>query len=77
MRCLEKKPEDRFADVVELEAALAGSVSGDGWSQSRAAQWWAQTANSIRSTAETTTGEIAATTVMRKETEPALANEGN
>jgi len=67
MKCLEKKPMDRFADVVELEDALARCVSGDGWTPSHAAEWWSQTAGEAGLIQESTSDDLAATTVMREQ----------
>jgi eukaryotic-like serine/threonine-protein kinase len=40
LRCLEKHPSRRYANVRELRTALEKcSVSGQ-WTQERAAQWW-------------------------------------
>ncbi len=41
LRCLEKDPDDRFADVESLQQALAQCGSADGWSEQQAAGWWA------------------------------------
>lgn len=40
MRCLEKKPEARFADVSELRDALAACECAGKWSQQQANDWW-------------------------------------
>jgi serine/threonine-protein kinase len=40
LRCLQKKPEDRFADANALEAALAACACAMTWNAERAAQWW-------------------------------------
>ncbi len=40
LRCLAKRPEDRFQDAESVERALAACVAADRWSQSQAAQWW-------------------------------------
>jgi len=40
MRCLEKDPANRFADVESLEQALAQCGSADQWLRSDAAAWW-------------------------------------
>lgn len=40
LRCLAKKPEDRFQDTDSLEQALAECAAADQWMQSHAARWW-------------------------------------
>jgi serine/threonine-protein kinase len=40
LRCLAKRPEDRFQDVNSLEQALAECAAADQWTQSHASQWW-------------------------------------
>jgi serine/threonine-protein kinase len=42
MKCLEKKREDRFADVTELETALINCKPSEPWTQADAAEWWLQ-----------------------------------
>jgi serine/threonine-protein kinase len=42
LRCLAKKPEDRFPDVESLEGALAECGAADQWSQAHAARWWGE-----------------------------------
>jgi tRNA A-37 threonylcarbamoyl transferase component Bud32 len=42
LRCLAKKPDARFADVRELEAALAACTCASDWRESHAATWWAE-----------------------------------
>lgn len=44
LRCLAKKPADRFPDVASLDAALAGCQSAGRWSEPDAAGWWRQAA---------------------------------
>jgi eukaryotic-like serine/threonine-protein kinase len=39
-RCLEKLPENRYADVSELEQALSSSVAGTEWTAADAQLWW-------------------------------------
>ncbi|MCA9077172.1 MAG: serine/threonine protein kinase [Planctomycetaceae bacterium] len=40
LRCLEKQPDDRYANVTELEQALADCADADGWDSKAAAVWW-------------------------------------
>jgi serine/threonine-protein kinase len=40
LRCLAKRPEDRFPDAESLEQALAECAPADQWTQSDAARWW-------------------------------------
>jgi eukaryotic-like serine/threonine-protein kinase len=40
MRCLAKKPNERFSSVVELDAALAACACANEWNQADAARWW-------------------------------------
>lgn len=40
MRCLAKRPDDRFADVRELDRALAACACAADWTDTDAAAWW-------------------------------------
>ena len=40
MRCLEKKPEERYPDVAALDRALAACPGSGEWTQKEAAAWW-------------------------------------
>src|SRR5690606_12131801 len=40
LRCLEKDPEHRYQDVLELQRALREVPLDDPWSSERAAAWW-------------------------------------
>jgi serine/threonine-protein kinase len=40
LRCLAKRPEDRFQDAESLEQALSECSVADQWTQSEAARWW-------------------------------------
>lgn len=40
MKCLEKKPEDRFANVRLLQQALIDCETDDVWNAEKAAHWW-------------------------------------
>jgi serine/threonine-protein kinase len=40
VRCLQKNPESRYADVGRLEEALLRCACAHGWTAERAARWW-------------------------------------
>jgi tRNA A-37 threonylcarbamoyl transferase component Bud32 len=40
LRCLAKRPEDRFQNADSLEQALSECAAADQWTQSYAARWW-------------------------------------
>lgn len=40
LRCLEKKPSDRFASVTELKKSLKAISFEDPWTEEKAATWW-------------------------------------
>ena len=40
VRCLAKRPEERFPDTAALGAALAACRDADGWSRQDARRWW-------------------------------------
>jgi serine/threonine-protein kinase len=40
LRCLAKKPEDRYSDADALEKALAGCAAAGDWTEEAAAAWW-------------------------------------
>ncbi len=42
LRCLEKRPEDRFASVMELDAALKQCSVADQWNAAETSRWWAE-----------------------------------
>lgn len=43
LRCLAKSPDDRFADVEQLEAALSQCADAAGWNAETARKWWDRT----------------------------------
>ena len=40
LRCLEKEPAKRFADVTEVARALAHCPVEEVWTEERATRWW-------------------------------------
>jgi serine/threonine protein kinase len=40
LRCLAKRPEDRYQDVDQLEQALSECAAADRWTQAQAVRWW-------------------------------------
>ena len=40
MRCVEKKPEERYADIGALDRALSSCPGAGEWTQKEAAAWW-------------------------------------
>jgi serine/threonine-protein kinase len=59
LRCLAKKPDDRFQDVDSLEQALAECAAANQWTQAHAARWWYE---NEQSTVPSRDGTMAATT---------------
>ena len=48
MRCLSKKPEDRFENVDELANALDSCAANGGWNRALAEVWWRDNVESIQ-----------------------------
>ncbi|HEY2252545.1 MAG TPA: protein kinase, partial [Planctomycetaceae bacterium] len=48
IKCLAKRPVDRFADAHSLEQALAACSDADGWTDAQAAGWWQEHLESDR-----------------------------
>jgi serine/threonine-protein kinase len=40
LRCLSKRPDERYSNVVELDQALAACADAGEWTEERAADWW-------------------------------------
>jgi eukaryotic-like serine/threonine-protein kinase len=40
IRCLQKKPEDRYPDIMSVDRALAASEAAGAWDADQADQWW-------------------------------------
>jgi serine/threonine-protein kinase len=47
LKCLEKKPIDRFQNVESLERALAACECADKWTEEMAEQWWSEAGVSL------------------------------
>jgi serine/threonine-protein kinase len=65
LRCLEKKPEARFADALELFAALRASKLSDGWGSAARDAWWAEHRVSFRAHSASRRTESLATAAPR------------
>jgi serine/threonine-protein kinase len=50
LRCLAKRPEDRFPDAESLEHALAECRVADRWTQANAARWWQENERAAQDT---------------------------
>lgn len=50
LRCLAKRPEDRFQDIVSLEEALSECSAADQWTQADAVRWWRDHDNALTAT---------------------------
>ena len=40
LRCLRKKPEDRYTDITAVESTLADCDAASNWSADQAQRWW-------------------------------------
>ncbi|MCH7988949.1 MAG: serine/threonine protein kinase [Planctomycetes bacterium] len=67
MKCLEKKPEDRFGSVEELDSALAECDLPEQWTQRQAAAWWTQTTEIASSDQKLESETLEMTTAMNVE----------
>jgi serine/threonine-protein kinase len=47
LRCLAKKPDERFPDVESLERALATCADATSWNDEAAARWWKESGESL------------------------------
>ena len=60
LRCLAKRPEDRYPKVDELKSALAACDCADHWTDQKAKSWWERTADGTEPDV-VTKGALAAT----------------
>ena len=56
LRCLEKAPADRFADVAALADALDACEDADDWSREDATRWWQEHRDAARRACERARG---------------------
>ncbi len=61
MRCLAKRPDDRYADCHELARALRGCAAHGEWTSEHARAWWQSQGSEASNSA---TSEAAATTLL-------------
>lgn len=64
MRCLAKRPEDRYVDVEELEAAFRDCECAEHWSPAAAEKWWLQRVDRRPLTVTAATQADVTTTVL-------------
>ena len=64
MRCLAKRPDDRFAGVTELELALASCESAGAWTRQDAARWWSGVGDAPVEESSVSAGSTAVTQVV-------------
>jgi len=63
MRCLAKSPDDRYADVSDLEEALARCRDAHAWDAHKAAEWWRDYSHMPAPAESPTVDQFAVTTV--------------
>ena len=52
LKCLNKKPEERYPDAASLDRALAACAAADSWDNEQAASWWSRLDVSAEQTEE-------------------------
>ncbi len=65
MKCLNKDPNARYADVIELEEALAATSCRDCWTQEMAADWWSGVTVEPRGSDEPGTDQAITATIVQ------------
>jgi len=68
LQCLEKKPENRFADAASLRNALAACQCAADWTIEAAASWWAEVGETTARPAPTEARAIEMTVDLNLET---------
>jgi serine/threonine-protein kinase len=64
LRCLAKRPEDRYENVDQLEQALSECAAADRWTQAHAARWWQEHDQPMAPTVEQSADRPGATSAM-------------
>ena len=54
MKCLEKDPDDRFQDVLQMRDALLACTNAEGWTREDAQEWWQANGDQEATTVEST-----------------------
>ena len=65
LRCLAKKPDERFRTVDEMEKALAACASAAYWTEEDAEEWWKEHANESETIENPIRAEMTLTTAGR------------
>ena len=63
MRCLAKSPDDRYANVSDLEQALERCRDAHAWNSHKAAEWWRDYSQTPAPSESPTVDQFAVTTV--------------
>jgi len=66
MRCLAKRPEDRYQDAVRLREALLACHSAGAWTREDAAGWWQHPERVVPETVDSAPDEVSRTVHLQK-----------
>ena len=66
MRCLAKRPEDRYQDAISLRETLLACRSAGAWTPEDAAQWWQHPERVVPELTPTEADEVAQTVNLQK-----------